>query len=286
MFNVKCTSYCLETDRTKRSAEGAVYTVRVLAREDLDRQIVKSNTCTVEIPEFELTIPPGRGQLTTIEGLIRDIIIDLGADQPLRRIESPAAYEKIESILERCREVVPDDGEDDADGDATDPVKTAKKASEVDTPLKPFTVKLDDPAGNSFAEFVGSMADPKWNMRTYHRTRQQNIDLGLINPDEPEAPPTPAEGEAGEGLENSNEEIFVFPGTCSSCGHAINTLMKRVNIPYFKVCCVTLSRTTVPDALHRMSSSCRRTATSAGIATTRSSPVGRSPLKESASRSR
>ena len=71
--------------------------MRVLARDDLDRQIVKSNTCTVSIPEIELTIPPGRGQLTTIEGLIRDIVTDLGADQPLRRVENPAAYEKIEA---------------------------------------------------------------------------------------------------------------------------------------------------------------------------------------------
>ncbi|KAI0731219.1 zf-ZPR1-domain-containing protein [Earliella scabrosa] len=217
--------------------EGAVYTVRVLTRDDLDRQIVKSNTCTVSIPEFELTIPPGRGQLTTIEGLIRDIIIDLGADQPLRRIENPVAYEKIESILERCRKIVPED-EEEVDENATGPVNT-KKASELDTPLEAFTIRLDDPAGNSFAEFVGSMADPKWNMRTYHRTREQNIELGLIAPDEPAPEPVKEIDEKdveqiGGGLEGENEEIFTFPGTCSSCGHPSNTLIKKVNIPYFK----------------------------------------------------
>ena len=220
-------------------AEGAVYTVRVLTRDDLDRQIVKSNTCTVSIPEFELTIPPGRGQLTTIEGLIRDIIIDLGADQPLRRIENPVAYEKIERILERCRKIVPED-EEEVDENATGPVNT-KKASELDTPLEAFTIRLDDPAGNSFAEFVGSMADPKWNMRTYHRTREQNIELGLIAPDEPAPEPAKEIDEKdleqiGGGLEGENEEIFTFPGTCSSCGHPSNTLIKKVNIPYFKVC--------------------------------------------------
>ena len=230
------------------TADGAVYTVRVLSRDDLDRQIVKSNSCSVIIPEFELTIPPGRGQLTTIEGLIRDIITDLSADQPLRRVQNPPAYEKIENILERCREIVPDD--DDEEGDdphAVGPVKTAKKASEIDVPLKPFTLKLDDPAGNSFAEFVGSMADPKWNMRTYHRTRQHNIELGLVAPDDPEpdAPkevelskdgnlPTDAE-QIGGGAEGENEEIYRFPGTCSSCGHPSDTLIKKVNIPYFKV---------------------------------------------------
>ena len=67
------------------------------------KQILQQGlSLAITIPEFKLTIPPGRGQLTTIEGLMRDIITDLGADQPLRRIQSPATYEKIESILERC----------------------------------------------------------------------------------------------------------------------------------------------------------------------------------------
>ena len=49
-----------------------------------------------------------------------------------------------------------------------------------------------------------------------------------------------AEEQIGGGLEGENEEIFTFPGTCSSCGHPSNTLIKKVNIPYFKVgrlCC-------------------------------------------------
>ncbi|KAI0367009.1 zf-ZPR1-domain-containing protein [Pilatotrama ljubarskyi] len=219
--------------------EGTVYTVRVLGREDLDRQVVKSNTCTVEIPEIELTIPPGRGQLTTIEGLIRDIITDLSADQPLRRVENPTAYEKIEGILARCRDIVGDDEEENADDNGTGEVKAPKRASELDKPLQPFTVRLDDPAGNSFIEFSGSMADPRWNLRTYHRTREQNIALGLIAPDEPEAPSEAvekkeSEEQPSEQTLNENEEIFTFPGTCSSCGHPCNTLIKKVNIPYFK----------------------------------------------------
>ncbi|KAI1796591.1 zf-ZPR1-domain-containing protein [Ganoderma leucocontextum] len=220
--------------------DGAVYTVRILSRDDLDRQIVKSNTCTISILEFELTIPPGRGQLTTIEGLIRDIVTDLSADQPLRRVQSPAAYEKIEGILKRCREVVPgDDDEDadmDADANAVGPVKTPKCVSDIDIPLKPFTIRLDDPAGNSFAEFVGSMSDPKWNMRTYHRTREHNVQLGLVAADEPpkEVEEEDAEDQLGGGAEGQNEEIYKFPGTCSSCGHPSDTLIKKVNIPYFK----------------------------------------------------
>jgi len=224
--------------------EGSVYTVRVLSREDLDRQIVKSSTCTVEFPEFELQIPPARGQLTTVEGLIRDIVTDLSADQPLRKIENEAAYTKIEAIIKGFMEILADD--DDGDDDA--PSGALKKASQKDAPLKPFRIRLDDPSGNSFIEFLGSMADPRWNMRTYHRTREQNVWLGLVAEDDPEptatSEPTPVKaGETGDdeqpqgmvaGLEGENEEIYVFPGTCSSCGHHINTLIKKVNIPYFK----------------------------------------------------
>jgi hypothetical protein len=33
----------------------------------------------------------------------------------------------------------------------------------------------------------------------------------------------------------TDDEIFVFPSVCSSCGHPIETNMKKINIPYFKV---------------------------------------------------
>ncbi|CAL1714821.1 unnamed protein product [Somion occarium] len=202
----------------------------------LNRQIVKSEKCTVIIPEWELTIPPSRGQLTTVEGLIRDIATDLSLDQPLRQIQNEVAYAKIQGIIDAIKEVLGD--VEDEDENEAEEVKQKPRAAEIDAPMKPFTVILDDPAGNSFIEFYGSMADPKWNMRTYHRSRQQNIDLCLIDPNaepQPEAPTIEnAEELPGQGLEGENEELFVFPGTCSSCGHRCDTLIKKVNIPYFK----------------------------------------------------
>ena len=211
--------------------------MRILSREDLDRQLVKSSTCTVIIPEFELTIPPSKGQLTTVEGLLRDVVSDLGADQPLRRVQAEEAYEKIQKIIDGFKEILADDS--DEEGGTGGPVK---KASEKDLPMKPFTVRLDDPAGNSFVEFMGSMSDPKWNLRTYRRTKEQNVELGLVAPDDVAADAKrldskeQADEVIGGGLEGANEEIFIFPGTCSSCGAPLDTLMKKVNIPYFKVC--------------------------------------------------
>jgi zinc finger protein len=218
-------------------AEGTVYTSKILNREDLNRQLVKSATCTVIIPQFELTIPPSRGQLTTVEGLIRDIITDLGADQPLRKYQNEAAYIKIQDILNAFNKIVGD----------------KKEGAEVDTKdelFSPFTISLDDPAGNSFIEFIGSMSDPKWNLRTYHRTRQQNVALGIAAPDDdpsgvPEDPNhikrmkesvdnAIAQAQSATG-DYTDDEILIFPGTCSSCGKPLDTLMKKVVIPYFKV---------------------------------------------------
>jgi len=74
-------------------------------------------------------------------------------------------------------------------------------------------------------------------MRTYPRTLQQNIDLALVAAPE-EQPLSSMQEEqqdaSGEIVEAENEEIYVFHGVCSSCGHPLDTLMKKVLIPYFK----------------------------------------------------
>jgi len=106
-------------------------------------------------------------------------------------------------------------------------------------------VQLDDPSGNSFIEFLGSMADPKWNLRTYPRTHEQNVALGIAASDGADAESDPnaikkkkdavdqAVNEASSE-ERGDDEIVVFPGSCASCGRPLDTLMKKVNIPYFK----------------------------------------------------
>ena len=202
-------------------------------RSDLNRQIVRSSTCELSIPELDLTLPPtSRGQLTTVEGLIRDIVADLSLDQPLRKIQDEESYKKIQTLIDKMTEILGDDEEGSED---------KARASESTAPMPQFTVKLDDPAGNSFIEFVGSISDPKWNLRTYHRTLEQNIALGLVNPDDENvrmAAMKQAMANAEGDVTNepiSDEEVFAFPGICSSCGHPITTYMKKVNIPYFKV---------------------------------------------------
>ncbi len=224
--------------------QGSTYTVKVLSRDDLDRQVVKSNTCFVTFPEFELTVPAGRGQLTTIEGILRDIVSDLSADQPLRRIEHEPAYTKIQTLIDGLSEIVADtDPETEKLSDST---RERLRKNRLQKSIRTFTIILDDPAGNSFLEFRGSTADPQWTVKTYNRTRRQNIDLGIAAPHD-DARETTKTTDVPVNEEVSNEEVLIFPGSCSSCGKQIDTRMKKVNIPYFKVSRTGNSRPTIPD---------------------------------------
>lgn len=211
--------------------EGTLYTTQILERPDLNRQIVRSSTCEITIPELDLSLPATKcGQLTTVEGLIQNVISDLGMDQPLRRVQNELSYRIIEVLLDKLRAILGHEEENESDEYDSD-VKAADKT----TPMEAFTIQLDDPAGNSWIEFHDSMSDPKWSMRTYRRTLEQNVALGLvasqnepsITTDVDEEPP-PVDGEVAD------DEVFVFHGLCSSCGHLSDTKMKKVTIPYFK----------------------------------------------------
>ncbi|KAH9475521.1 Zinc finger protein ZPR1 [Psilocybe cubensis] len=229
VMSFRC-EYCGASNNEIQSAgeirpEGTLYTAKILERKDLNRQIVRSASCEITIPELDLTLPPtNRGQLTTVEGLIRDVVSDLSMDQPLRRIQDEVSYTKIQEIIDKMKPIL---------GDPDDDEEVQEQADYLNLPLTPFTVKLDDPAGNSFIEFYGGMSDPKWNLRTYHRTLEQNVALGLVAADDAQAQSEVIQEEVTpEAI--TDDEVFVFDGLCSSCGHAIKTNMKKVNIPYFK----------------------------------------------------
>ena len=155
--------------------------MKVLNKDDLNRQLIKSRYCTVTIPEYEITIPPSRGQLTTVEGLLRGMISDLSQDQPLRQYQDPTSYKKIQTILDKLKRIVPDEDDEEAVVVAATSDADPGNEREKQKRIPPFTVKLDDPSGNSFLEFSGSMADAKWSMREYARTLEDNVALGLAD---------------------------------------------------------------------------------------------------------
>ncbi|KGB74439.1 zinc finger protein [Cryptococcus deuterogattii 99/473] len=244
--------------------KGVTYTVHLLTRADLDRQIVKSNWATITIPDIQLTIPPGRGQINTVEGVIRDTVRDLNISQPVRRVMDPETAKKIDELLEKLKAAIDMEEEDEDDGgvgidDDEKPVhhESSNSSSKEEKPFVPFSMIVDDPSGNSYFQFKGSQSDPQWNMRAYNRTFDQNVTLGLVarpndmSEEQPEGVPIVAADhklssvEEFESKRNKNmmdrddgtvvpDEIYSFPATCSSCGHELETLMQQVNIPYFQ----------------------------------------------------
>ncbi|CED82147.1 C4-type Zn-finger protein [Phaffia rhodozyma] len=270
VMSFRC-EHCGENNTEIQSAgeiqeRGSIYTAHIRSREDFDRQVVKSPTCSIHIPQFQLTIPSSRGQLTNVEGIIRDTARDLALDQPVRKITDPETYEKIEELVTKLNGVLEGGDEEEMGWDGKykdgheegdelpgrDDVKRRKTGEQDFTssgavgekPFMPFTITLDDPAGNSFIQFLGSPSDPKWTFRTYDRTREQDVSIGLAAPeeqaDDQQMETVKEEGENGEEYVDKgagkfqNEEVFSFPSDCHSCKNPLDTLMKKVNIPYFQ----------------------------------------------------
>ncbi|RHZ88019.1 hypothetical protein Glove_26g106 [Diversispora epigaea] len=209
--------------------KGCAYTCDIDNKEDLNRQLVKSETATVIIPELELEIPSTtkKGRLTTIEGLVTSIIEDLSTNQPVRKHTEVGVYNKIENIIQKL----------------SDYLENKEK----------FSVTVDDPAGNSYIEnLCVPNPDPKLHIRHFNRTREMNIELGLKVPDEisnnnnlksnndldkHKSEKGKEEMEEMEKKENDDDDvqnIMIFPANCSHCNTPCDTKMHVLNIPHFR----------------------------------------------------
>lgn len=180
---------------------------------DLQRQIVKSDTCVVRFEEMDVDIPAGRGRLTSVEGLLTMLVEDLELEQPARRSLNPEAYARIEEIIQRGRKMLA--GED-----------------------FPFTIAIDDPAGNSWIEPSMHGSEGKLTRNQYNRTPEQNHALALVDAGDEAAQdsnnPVQPSMEHEFQSEIVPEEVYSFPATCPGCTRPCTTHMKMVNIPHFK----------------------------------------------------
>ncbi|XP_027345533.1 zinc finger protein ZPR1-like [Abrus precatorius] len=213
----------------------------------LNRQVVKSESATIKIPELDFEIPPEaqRGSLSTVEGILMRAADELQALQEERRKVAPETAEAIDQFLVKLRACA--------------------------TGQSSLTFILDDPAGNSFIEnpFAPS-SDPSLTIKFYERTPEQQASLGYL------VDSTQIEGthdEAPEGGEDvtadqarrephgsigaaagqraiaqsngadiaealfrytSPEEVMTFPSTCGACTARCETRMFVTNIPYFQ----------------------------------------------------
>lgn len=193
--------------------KGSRYELRLFDIADFERQVVKSDTATVKFIELDVEVPPGRGQLTNVEGLLTTIIDDLQSNQDARREQQPEVAEKVQEIIDKGRAMLA--------GEAF-----------------PFRVAIDDPAGNSF--IAPDMRDGvgKWEKREYLRSHEQNEFLGLADT-----------VTAGPGLDEEGnivpDTVYQFPAHCPGCMHPCTTNMKMVDIPHFRQ--VVLMNTSCDD---------------------------------------
>ncbi|NXE13377.1 ZPR1 protein, partial [Lophotis ruficrista] len=180
--------------------QGVRYALAVSSRQDLNREVVKTDCATARIPELDFEIPAftQKGVLTTVEGLIDRAVAGLEQDQPVRRATDEAVASKIDEFIGKLKQL-----------------KEVRSS---------FTFIIDDPSGNSFVENPRApQRDEALVVTRYRRTPQQAAMLGL------ELDETPAD--SAEDLRN---EVLQFNTNCPECNAPANTNMKLVQIPHFK----------------------------------------------------
>ena len=171
------------------------------SREDLDRQVVKSESCKVLVPDLELEIPAAtqRGVVTTVEGVLTRAADELAALQPQRLVADADVGRKVQRVIDSLRDRAAGDG-------------------------FPFQLIVDDPAGNSF---VQPLHQPDGALTTthYERTDADAIALGF-RPGE-HAPVADGTTETAsktlEGVDNmlatpsEEREVMTFGVDCPHC---------------------------------------------------------------------
>ncbi|NWW14292.1 ZPR1 protein, partial [Oreocharis arfaki] len=180
--------------------QGVCYTLAVTSRQDMNREVVKTDCASARIPELDFEIPAfsQKGVLTTIEGIIDRAVAGLEQDQPARRAVDKEVARKIDEFIGKLRQL-----------------------KEVNAP---FTFILDDPSGNSFVENPHApQRDEALVVTHYRRSPQQSAMLGL----EVDAKPP-------DTAEDLRDEVLQFNTNCPECNAPASTNMKLVQIPHFK----------------------------------------------------
>lgn len=137
---------------------GTRITLHVTDPSDMTRDVLKSETCSVLIPEldFELGMAALGGKFTTLEGLLKDI-----KDLTVSRNPFVCGDSSTSDRLRKLTEF----------GEKIDKII----AGEMDA-----HVVLDDLAGNSYVQNVYAPdPDPELSVEKYRRSFEQNEELGL-----------------------------------------------------------------------------------------------------------
>ncbi|GME69275.1 unnamed protein product [[Candida] boidinii] len=128
--------------------------------EDLARDILKSESCGMKVPELNLDLTPGTlgGRFTTIEGLLTQVREELHS-----RVFQETSDSMAEETKTRWEEFF------------------ARLDSAIAGNIK-FTIEMVDPLSASYIQNVYAPDDdPNMKIVDYERTEEENEDLGLTD---------------------------------------------------------------------------------------------------------
>lgn len=138
--------------------KGTRFEVRIETKEDLTRDVLKSDTCSLYIPELECEVGPSAlgGRFTTVEGILTAMKNQIEGNDIMFQDSSDEAFKnRFKGFIEKFDQII--------DLEAT------------------ATLVLDDPAGNSYVQSLSDTEelDDKLKVFRYERTYEQNEELGL-----------------------------------------------------------------------------------------------------------
>ena len=127
---------------------------------DLDRDILKSETASVQIPELDIELTCGAlgGRFTTIEGLLNQVKDQLMSVNPFTLGDSstPSSANKMAEVIQGIQDII-----------------DHKRLVEL---------ILEDAAGNSYIQNVYAPdEDPNLKIENYERTAEDNENLGILD---------------------------------------------------------------------------------------------------------
>lgn len=140
------------------SLKGRRITLKLTGEEDLSRDILKSETCHLRIPEIDLELQMGTlgGRFTTIEGLLTQVYTELEERVPFSSGDSAPEDKKIifKALLDKIKAI--------CSGEFL------------------CTVVLEDPLANSHIQnLYAPDPDPNMTIEEFDRTAEQDEDLGI-----------------------------------------------------------------------------------------------------------
>lgn len=139
-------------------ALGTKITLRITDASDMTRDVLKSETCAILIPEleFELGMAVVSGKFTTLEGLLTDVKDVIVNKNPFVSGDS-STTERVQRLNEFAQKI--------------DKIIAGEMVAHF---------VLDDPAGNSYLQNIYAPdPDPEMTTEKYTRTFEQNEELGL-----------------------------------------------------------------------------------------------------------